>query len=219
MKKLLPLIAITTVSSTVFAQSAFEGFYGQIGLGYEATSPNLSNGLGISEPGQFDVPYTTSNENKSSGLGGTISIGSYFSVADSFLIGIGAEYSPIATSNADWTMNFLDRDESTVFKFKKKNSYNLFLSPAWAIDQTKLAYLKFGYSGMSAQTTGLNNIQDTYNFSGFSLGIGYKQVITGSLYGFAESNYYSYESKNLLETTGNLKPKTMNILVGLGYKF
>ncbi len=93
------------------------------------------------------------------------------------------------------------------------------MSPALAIDKTKLAYLKVGYTGMSAQTTALDNIQDTYNFSGYSLGIGYKQIILGGLYGFAESNYSSYGSKNLSETTGNLKPKTMNVLLGLGYRF
>ena len=211
MKKLTASLILTALCGSASAQSAFEGFFGQIGLGYEATSANLSSGT------TGGAPYTISNENKSSGLGATISIGSYFSVTNSFLVGIGAEYSPIATSNADWTMNL--PGESNVHKFKKKSSYNIFLSPALAIDKTKLAYLKVGYTGMSAQTTALDNIQDTYNFSGYSLGIGYKQIISGGLYGFAESNYSSYGSKNLLDTTGNLKPKTMNILVGLGYKF
>nr|WP_315126530.1 outer membrane beta-barrel protein [uncultured Polynucleobacter sp.] len=209
--KVLAIALLSTLSMGAMAQSAFEGFFGQIGLGYEATSPNLSNGS------TGGVPYTISNENKSGGLGGTISIGSYFSVTNSFLLGLGAEYSPIATSNADWTMNL--PSESNVHKFKKKNSYNIFLSPALAIDKAKLAYLKVGYTGMSAQTTALDNIQDTYNFSGYSLGIGYKQIISGGLYGFAESNYSSYGSKGLSEATGNLKPKTMNVLLGLGYKF
>jgi hypothetical protein len=35
MKKLLFLIATTLITTTASAQSAFEGFYGQIGTGYE----------------------------------------------------------------------------------------------------------------------------------------------------------------------------------------
>ena len=62
-------------------------------------------------------------------------------------------------------------------------------------------------------------VKDTYNFSGYSLGLGYKQIIEGGLYGFAEANYASYGSKTLIDTNGNLKPTTMNFLVGVGYKF
>lgn len=215
MKKLLVAVAAAGLVGTANAQSAFEGFFGQIGIGYESTNPKISNGT-LTTGGDS---YNISNSNNSSGLGGTVSLGSYFSVTNSFLLGIGAEYSPIATSNANWTLNVPSASEVNANKFKKKNSYNIFISPALAIDKNKLAYAKVGYTGMSSQTTDQEGVKDTYNFSGYSLGLGYKQIIDGGLYGFAEANYASYGSKTLIDTTGNLKPTTMNFLVGVGYRF
>ncbi len=214
MKKLLVAVAVTGLVGTANAQSAFEGFFGQLGIGYESTNPKISNGT-LTD----GTSYNVSGVSNSSGLGGAIAIGSYFNISNSFLLGIGAEYSPIATSNANWTLNIPGEGVSDPNKFKKKNSYNIFLSPAFAIDKTKLAYAKVGYTGMSAQTTDQEGIKDTYNFSGYSLGLGYKQIIEGGLYGFAEANYASYGSKTLIDTNGNLKPTTMNFLVGVGYKF
>jgi outer membrane immunogenic protein len=215
MKKLVFAAVAFSLSNVAFSQSAFEGVFGQIGIGYESTKSNISNGNfpSISED------YTISNASNSSGFGGTITVGSYFKVTNTFLLGVGAEYSPLATSNANFTQNLPGVPDVEAMKFKKKNSYNLFLSPAVVLDKDKLAYLKVGYSGMSAQITTSDNEKDNYNFSGYSLGIGYKQIIKGGLYGFAESNYSSYGSKTYVGSTGNVKPNTMNLLVGVGYKF
>lgn len=212
MKKLLVSIAIASFMGAANAQSAFEGFFGQLGIGYESTNPKFSNGLADGDP------YTISNVNNSKGFAGTISIGSYFAVTNSFLLGVGAEYSPLATSNANFNLTIPSDAIDDVDRFKKKNSYNIFLSPALAIDKNKLAYAKVGYTGMSAQLAG--DYTANFNFSGYSLGLGYKQIIDGGFYGFAEANYASYGSKTLGDgLSGNMKPNTMNLLVGVGYKF
>lgn len=215
MKKLLLAAVALGMSNAAFSQSVFEGFFGQVGIGYESTKSNISNGNfpSISED------YTISNASNSNGFAGTITLGSYFKVTNSFLVGIGAEYSPIATSNANFTQNIPGVGDSETLKFKKNNSYNIFISPAIALDKDKLAYLKVGYTGMNAQITNSDNETDKYNFNGYSLGLGYKQVIKGGLYGFAEGNYSSYSSKTYVGSTGNVKPNTMNLLVGVGYKF
>ena len=44
MKKLLVAAALAGLVGTANAQSAFEGFYGQVGIGYEMVSPSLSYG-------------------------------------------------------------------------------------------------------------------------------------------------------------------------------
>jgi opacity protein-like surface antigen len=72
---------------------------------------------------------------------------------------------------------------------------------------------------MYSQTTDNSGDIDSYIFNGYSLGIGFKQIIKGGLYGFAEGNYTSYKGETLIESTSNSKPTTINFLIGLGYKF
>ncbi|MBM3348572.1 MAG: porin family protein [Betaproteobacteria bacterium] len=216
MNKLLFATAIFCLVQSANAQSKFEGFYGQVGLGYESTNPKISNGTHIPSGNAFTVV----NSNNQSGLIGNISIGSYFGISNSFLLGIGVEYSPLTTSNAKWTADFHNNnvtDEPN--EFKKKKSFNVFISPALIIDQNKLVFTKVGYTRMYSQTTDNNGDIDSYIFNGYLLGIGFKQIIKGGLYGFAEGNYTSYRGKTLIETTSNSKPNTINFLIGLGYKF
>jgi opacity protein-like surface antigen len=103
-----------------------------------------------------------------------------------------------------------------VGKVKKTNSYNIFLAPGFVIDKDKLVYVKVGYTGMS-----LKSASDTTNFTGYSAGLGYKQMISGSLYGFAEVNYAKYGDQNIGGTgvTGTFNASATNALVGVGYKF
>lgn len=216
MNKLLFATAIFCLVQSANAQSKFEGFYGQVGLGYESTDPKISNGTHTPSGNAFTVV----NSNNQSGFEGNISIGSYFGISNSLLLGIGAEYSPLATSNANWTADFHNNNVTNdPNEFKKKKSFNVFISPALIIDQNKLVFAKFGYTRMYSQMTDNSGDIDSYIFNGYSLGIGFKQIIKGGLYGFAEGNYTSYKGETLIESTSNSKPTTINFLIGLGYKF
>jgi outer membrane immunogenic protein len=215
MKRLLFTVGIAVASINVNAQSAFQGFYGQVGIGYESTSVKFSGGTQAS----FG-PYNISANNSNS-FTGAIGVGGYFPVTKSFLIGIGAEYNPIPSNSADYTVTLPEMNFSYGASYKKKNSYNIFLSPALAIDKNKLAYAKLGYTGLSSEQTVLGE-KTTSNFTGYSLGLGYRQIIQGGLYGFIETNYATYSSKqdtNFDGATGNNKPTTMNAILGVGYKF
>ena len=81
--KLLVAAAATVMASSVMAQSAFEGAYGQIGIGYQSSKPktNLSGDS-----------YDSTN-----GFASTVGLGYNFSVSKEFLLGIGAEYSFVPT--------------------------------------------------------------------------------------------------------------------------
>jgi outer membrane immunogenic protein len=215
MKRFVLAVGISLISMGTIAQSAFEGFYGQVGVGYESTSVKFSGGTQASVG-----PYNISSNNSNS-FTGVIGIGGYFPVTKSFLMGIGAEYNPIPSSSADYTVNLPSIPFSYTASYKKKNSYNIFLSPALVIDKNKLAYAKVGYTGLSSEQTVLGE-KTTSNFTGYSLGLGYRQVIQGGLYGFIETNYATYSSKqdtNVDGATGTNKPTTMNAIVGIGYKF
>jgi hypothetical protein len=133
-------------------------------------------------------------------------------------LGVGAEYSPIPGSGANYSISIPSVSYTGRGIYKKKDSYNFFISPAIAIDKDKLAYAKVGYTGLnieySSSTTGINN------YTGYSFGLGYKQIIHDGLYGFGEVNYAAYSSKRWGDDmSGTNKPTATNVLVGLGYKF
>jgi len=195
MKKVLIATAVAGLIGTVNAQSAFEGAYGQVGVGYESTSPSASGGL------TFDT---------NSGFASTIGAGYNFSVDKNFLLGIGVDYNPIESQSANYRF-------TPNGSYKTKNAYNIFVTPGYVIDKNSLAYAKVGYA---ASTINLSDSMgsDNFNLNGYSVGLGYKQIITGGIYGFAEGNYMMYNNKNIGPGI-DLKQNTYNLIVGVGYKF
>ncbi|MCX7244881.1 MAG: outer membrane beta-barrel protein [Burkholderiales bacterium] len=208
--KLLIVFGAMSLTTPALAQSVFTGFYGQVGIGYENSTPSYSGGTLNNSTYSYGISGGTTNS-----FAGTATIGYYFPVTGNFLLGIGAEYSPLSgvKSNATVTLPALKYSETQ--SIKKGDSYNLFISPAYAIDKEKLAYAKVGYSNANYEIGGDN---DTYN--GYSLGLGYRQIIQGSWYGFAEVNYMSYGNQNVAtNASGTASFKVTNALVGVGYKF
>ena len=209
-KTLIVGIGFISLTTPALAQSVFTGFYGQVGIGDENSTPSYSGGTLNNSAYSYGISGGTTNS-----FAGTATIGYYFPVTGNFLLGIGAEYSPLSgtSSNATVTVPALKYSESQ--SIKKGDSYNLFISPAYAIDKAKLAYAKVGYSSANYEIGGGN---DSYN--GYSLGLGYRQIIQGSWYGFAEVNYFSYGNQNVAtNASGTASFKVTNALVGIGYKF
>jgi outer membrane immunogenic protein len=217
MKMKLLVAAVAGLAGTANAQSAFEGFYGQLGIGYESVSAGFPSGT-MTSGGSAGSSYTISSSNANSFVG-TVGIGGYFPVTNTFMLGAGAEYSPLAGSSKNYTFTIPAGNYSDTGSFKKKSSYNIFLSPAIAIDKDKLAYAKVGFTGMSIQNTNADGTSNNTE-TGYSLGLGYKQMIAGSIYAFGEVNYAAYSGTSLGGgASGSTKPNLMNALVGVGYKF
>lgn len=206
MKKKLLIAAFFTFSgASAMAQSSFEGGYIQFGIGAETVAPSYTGGsiLGYS--------YTATASHSNS-FAGTIGAGYNFSVTPSFLLGIGAEYSPIAGSKANFNVTSI---VSFTSQYYKKDSYNIFISPSIAIDNNKLIYAKLGYTGATFREG-----SGFLDLNGYSIGLGYKQVISGGLYGFGEVNYASYANADISgRPTGSASANVTNVLVGLGYQF
>jgi opacity protein-like surface antigen len=196
--KLLVAVAATVVASSAMAQSAFEGAYGQLGVGYQSSK------------GKTDIPV---NFDSTNGFASVVAAGYNFSISKEFLLGIGAEYSFVPTSEANLRYTDSDTGLPGTEKYKNQNTYNIFLSPGYAISKDSLAYAKVGYTGTSYKFA-----NGTDNLTGYSLGLGYKQIINGGLYGFAEGNYLSYGNKTT-DSGIKLSGNSMNLLVGVGYKF
>lgn len=225
--KLIFSVALTIATSGALAQSKFDGTYGQIGIGYEGISPSVSsNDVQYSGNGGVSVPVSLSANNSNS-FTGVITAGYMASVNQSFLLGMGAEYSPIKGRNTNYSVN-LSGSPLLSGSYNKEYYYNIFISPAAPIGSDGLIYGKFGYTGMLIKDSIAGSSTNT-NFSGFSLGAGYKQIIDGSLYGFVEGNYLFYGnhtfsdsstvSGNTVTTSFTARADTYNLLLGIGYKF
>ncbi len=217
-KKLLVVALLSTATIGAMAQSKFDGFYGQVGIGYESVAPSTSTSVTYNN---VNIP-TSINLGNSNSFAGTATLGYSFALNKDFLLGIGAEYSPISGQSKNMSVSLLGQTVSAG-TYQKKNSYNIFISPGVTVGQDGVAYAKVGYTGASMSTG------DTTNYTGYSLGLGYKQIISGGLYGFGEVNYASYGNQTssqsspllggTLRTSVTSSANITNLLVGIGYKF
>jgi outer membrane immunogenic protein len=240
--KLLVAAAATVVASSAMAQSAFQGFYGQIATGYESNSASSLNGTVI-DPGTR-TNFSASNQTFS-GMPLVVGLGYNFTVAPKWLLGIGADYSALSITSSTYSSNIANSQPNAKINgqaIEVSNRFNIFLTPGYEIDKDKLVYLKAGYSSVQAKSTGPNSYSQTgfseslaspsttSTLNGYVLGLGYKQIISGGLYGFAEGNYMSYNKANTSSTVrspdgtssaanSNANLSSYQLLVGVGYRF
>lgn len=246
MKKVLIAAAAASIlaTPTAFAQSAFEGFYGQIATGYESNSTSSLNGT-VVDPDGTSTNYSASNQS----FGGAplvIGLGYNFSVAPKWVIGLGADYSAISQKSSTFSSALANGTAGAQINgqtIEVSNRFNIFVTPGYEIDKDKLVYLKAGYSSVQAKGAGpttytepsglsvpISVSSSTTTLNGYVLGLGYKQIITGGLYGFAEGNYMSYSKANnsgsivngdgsTSKINSNSNLSSYQLLVGVGYKF
>jgi len=223
-KKIILALASTLFTSSVLAQSAFEGFYGQIGIGYQSLSDKATNAT-------FNVRGSPITHSQSvtdvtpQGFAGNIALGYNKAITDNFLLGLGVEYSPIGTNQASRTIT-TSFGASSQGWLKLNDYYNIFITPTYAIDTDRAVYLKAGWS--QANTS---NPYTSYNQSGVSLGLGYKQFFHEGWYGFVEANYIMYgnttysfqvpmnDARGTGTSTSTNSGNLFTGLVGVGYKF
>jgi hypothetical protein len=220
--KLLVAAAATVVASSAMAQSAFEGAYGKLGVGFDQNSVSSSTHTYNGFTG-LEAPSTDGGS-----FSGVVGLGYNFSVAKDFLLGIGVDYGFVPSSAKNGT-NSLGTLQSKI-----SSRYNIFVTPGYVLAKDKLVYLKAGYSSQTVKITDQSNTGTngetlgSGSANGYILGLGYKQMVASGFYGFGEANYYSYSgaqfsSQNLSDgsTFSSYSPKSSayQFLVGVGYKF
>ena len=221
------VIALATLATSSFAQSKFEGFYGQIAVGYESISPTLTN-TPIAVSGSSTTIPLSASISSTSGATGNVALGYTASINKDFTLAIGAEYYPINSQSGNYTSTVLGKTSSGTYQ--KQNVYNIYLAPGMNVGTDGLAYLKVGYTGASIKSSeGSASTSSTDNLTGYSLGLGYKQFFAGNWYGFGEANYFSYGNSvdnqraqagtRTLSWSTTLNSNVYNFLVGVGYKF
>jgi hypothetical protein len=207
------------------AQSKFEGFYGQVAVGYEGINPTLTNSPFSVGGTSTTVPLSTSIST-TSGATGNVAMGYTASVSQNFTLALGGEYYPVNSQSGNYSGTALGRTANGTYQ--KQNAYNIYLAPGMNVGKDGLAYLKVGYSGASVKST-VQGASDTQNLTGYSLGLGYKQFFAGNWYGFGEANYFSYSnvtatnssqvSGRTVTSSNTFGANVYNLLVGVGYKF
>lgn len=242
-KKLLVASLFGFMATGVMAQSAFSGFYGQVATGYENNSLSSlgSTATVTTIPGGAVTTPTVTNANQTaSGMPLVAGIGYNFSINNSWLLGVGADYSFISQKTGTYRSTISNGNSTPGQQDEISNRYNIFITPAYALDKEKLVYLKAGYSNQQlkysapANTSGTATdpaFSKTSTVGGYVLGLGYKQIISGGLYGFAEGNYMQYSKTNMspsftstandyrVTANNNTASSAYTLLVGVGYKF
>ena len=244
----------TNANAQSAKKNAWEGAYGQLGVGFGIFAPSIGSGQAVSPTGSRAVaagyPSTVSQtasassvNNVNTGLA-NIAAGYNFGINESYVLGIGATYYPGASTSATGTLSVASTTitspygaavgspstvagGSTVATYNVKNLYSIVLTPGYVIDKDRLAYAKLGYTGATIGLSGPTLAYQTTNLTGYTLGLGYKQMFTSSLYAFGEVNYAGYGSKTIsatLSTGTQLQGMTVkgtgtDILVGVGYRF
>jgi opacity protein-like surface antigen len=234
----------TSANAQSTKANAWEGAYGQVSVGYGMLSPSIGDGT-ASVPKNVIYPGSPANtattqaanvNNISTGLA-SIAGGYNFGITKDYVLGIGAQFSPGASSSATGQLNTiaqpgipgvpagtkLDTQNAT---YNIKNLYAITLSPGYVIDKDRLAYFKVGYTGVTVGISTQNIPYNTVNLTGYTLGVGYKQMITDSLYLLGEINYASYGQKTanvtaygVIPISQPVKASGTDLLVGVGYRF
>jgi hypothetical protein len=253
--KTVKISAIVLAMAGVFATSAnaqsaktnaWEGFYGQVGVGYGTVTPTIKDGTATIPAGfggviPVSLNATTSGQNVNTlnTAVANIAAGYNFAINDKFVVGLGVSYDPGASSGA--TGQLVTRAPTNPAlgplsgaavgptqnaTYQMKNVYSITVNPGYTIDNDKLAYLMLGYTGATVGLSSQNIPYNTVNLTGYTVGLGYKQMITQSLYMLGEVKYASYGQKTANATAYGVVPVAQpvsangaELLVGVGYRF
>jgi len=200
----------------------WEGAYGQIGVGYESYIPKNANGtttLG-------STPYpNTSMANHANGPAANIGIGYNFGINERYILGIGATLYPGHSRSASSTL--VTGSQVGTGTYDVSNVFSFTLNPGYAIDKTRLIYAKVGYAGSTINANSPGGYpQQSNRVNGTVYGLGYKQLITESVYAFGEGNYAVNRAKpvTVLTDSGATVNSTANatgydFIFGVGYHF
>jgi len=224
MNKLKIIAAIATtgllgiVSQSAQAQAeAWQGPWVHAGIGAATFIPGFSGGQYMGA-----YPYSGTKKDINTVIG-SISAGYTLAISGPWSLGLGATIAPGTSPSADYAVEITTPRGTSIGPgtYNVANIYSITLQPGYAIDKEKLIYAKVGYTGATANTNSDSFGKASASLSGYALGLGYKQIISGGLYGYAEFNYANYSNVTVpySQLTGNINATGMDVMVGLGYRF
>ena len=195
----------SSVLQNIKLSDNFKGFALEVSGGYQNTD---SNGDSSPKSDGVTIPRMTT-----SGFDDSDSIyaigGSYnFSIDEKYLLGIGFDYNlnDIDVGTSKLTNHNPGGITTDWNEYELKDLFSVYIKPQLVIDEDKLIYAKLGY--VSADLS-INKANPEYvsssneSMHGYTVGAGYKQVFSQSLFGFFEVNYTQFAEGSALANYAN----------------
>ena len=212
-----PKIGSITTSALTFPVAAAGGAYTTAASGTSASQANNVN----TGTANISAGYNWGiNSDYVLGIRATYYTGASSAASGSFTTSTAAVASPIPVPAGT------QLGAASPITYNVKNLYSVVLTPGYAIDKERLVYAKIGYTGATIGLNGPTLAYSTVGLSGYNLGVGYKQMITQSLYMLGEFNYAGFSNKTVTLTntsgvnlTGAFGGSGIDFLVGVGYRF
>ena len=242
----------TSANAQSAKANAWEGAYGQVSVGYGMFTPSVGTGTAtstVSPAGQavgygptYSVSTSAASVNNVNTGTANLAVGYNFGINKDYVVGFGVAYYPGASSGATGVLAtgassvtnskggpaipIPANNNAGTLSYNIKNLYSITINPGYVIDKDRLAYAKVGYTGATIGLSGAGIPYNSVNLTGYTLGLGYKQMVTDSLYMLGEVNYASYGSKSATATSDSgtalnqpVKGTGLDFLVGVGYRF
>lgn len=214
----------TSANAQSAKKNAWEGFYGEAAVGYATFNPSVDSATlaPLGYPAGTTLPVSTRTNTLNTATN-KIGVGYNFGINDKYTLGIAASYAIGASSVAGG--EFGVAGQTKWFNYQLKNIWSATVNPGYAIDKDSLVYAKVGVTGNTMGLNGQTASYQTTSFTGYVLGLGYKQMVTQSIYLLGEVNYASLNSKTatLATSSGPITAKLggtgMDIIFGAGYRF
>lgn len=227
MKKFLLGLSMVLGSTCAMSQSAFNGFFGQISLGYGTTTPSSKGGSISTVIGGQTIPFTfVTDHDTHRDFQGTATVGYRFRLSKKFLLGVGAEFTK---NSGSWTtITTTVNNLKTTDEYRILHSYAFFLAPAYAIAEDKLVSAKVGYAGALTDNEISGTVSADHKGKGILASLGYKQIIKGRWYGLAEFEYNRYANQTYnnngvsvngypFTSTLQISTHSYRLVVGIGF--
>ena len=225
------LIFLGTFISSAQAESQFEGWYGQAGVGANEPNLNLSSTPLVNSTPPYSHSITTHVTN-SSNLSGVITVGYLKTIRDAFLFGVSLDAHPFVSPANSYALAISQPVITVNGEFQNQSNYALSMTPTWQISPSSMTYLKLGYVWGSVAkncTTTRNGASvaasQTINLSGTNVGIGFRHILSGQIYAYTELNAV-YKNDNVQTNTSPAGSYTAtsggsyyNAIFGIGYRF
>lgn len=143
---------------------------------------------------------------------------------------LGNQKAGTTTQNSPFNLNEVNDTVSMTLK----NSWGLVIEPGMRLGQSAMVYGRIGYGWTSGEYVFTRPYwADRYSaatgYSGFLWGIGAQYAFSSNLYGFVQFHQTLYGRKDVIVTvvdngvtyryTDRFKPESMNITLGIGYRF
>jgi hypothetical protein len=200
-------------TANTFAQAQnFEGFALSAATGYQTSKGSADS---------FSTSTITQEFSDLSGAPLWLAGEYTWSLNDKYTMAVGLEYNALSSSESNWNL----KNNGVTFvsgTYKTTSISNLYIKPGMALDKDALIYAKFGMTSTASSSTGSSGTT-TDTGSGYSIGFGYRQSFSKTMFLFGEVNSLMGNSKDSTltgtSTTYKLKGNATNALVGIGFPF